>query len=56
MSRVKKIVPLALLAFMVYAIVMSPTQAADLVHTVWAITVQGGQGVGSFFAAVLNKK
>ena len=56
MTRTKKIVPLALLAFVVYAIVKSPTQAADLVHTLWDIIVQGASGIGGFFDAVLNKK
>jgi peptidoglycan/LPS O-acetylase OafA/YrhL len=56
MQRVKKIVPLTLLAFFVYAIVTSPTQAADLVHTLWDIIVQGLTGIGGFFDAVLNRK
>jgi hypothetical protein len=56
MQRVKKIVPLTLLVFCVYAIVTSPTQAADLVHTSWGILVQGGRGIGGFFDAVLNKR
>ena len=56
MTSVKKIVPLTLLAFAVYAIVMSPTQAADLVHNLWAITVQAFQGIGSFFNALLQRK
>ena len=56
MQRVKKFVPLAVLAFVVYAIVKSPTQAAELVHTVWDIIFQGAKGIGGFFDAVLNKK
>jgi divalent metal cation (Fe/Co/Zn/Cd) transporter len=56
MQRVKKIVPLTLLAFVVYAIVKSPSQAADLVHTLWDIIFQGFTGIGSFFDAVLNRK
>jgi len=56
MQRVKKIVPLTVLAFVVYAIVKSPTQAADLIHTLWDIIVQGAKGIGGFFDAVLSKK
>ena len=56
MLRVKKIVPLTVLAFVVYAVVRSPTQAADLVHTLWDILVQGAKGIGGFFDAVLSKK
>ena len=56
MQRVKKIVPLTVLAFVVYAIVKSPDQAADLVHTLWDIIMAGLRGIGGFFDAVLNKK
>ncbi len=56
MQRVKKIVPLTLLAFFLYAIVKTPTQAADLVHTLWDIILQGLTGVAGFFEAVLSKK
>jgi peptidoglycan/LPS O-acetylase OafA/YrhL len=56
MQRVKKILPLTLIVFFIYAIVRSPTQAADLVHTLWDIIVQAGKGIGGFFDAVLNKK
>ena len=56
MQRVKKIVPLTVLAFFIYAIVTSPDQAADLVHTVWDIINKGFTGIAGFFDAVLNKK
>jgi hypothetical protein len=56
MQRVKKILPFTLLVFFVYAIVRSPTQAADLIHTLWDIIVQGLQSIGDFFDAVLNRK
>jgi hypothetical protein len=56
MQRVKKIVLFTLLAFSAYAIVMSPTQAADIVGNAWSILVQGITGVGDFFNALLNKK
>ena len=55
MQRVKKIVPLIVLVFFVYAIVTSPAQAADIVHTLWDIIVKGVKGIGGFFDAVLNK-
>ena len=40
MPRVKKILLWVLLAFAVYAVITSPTQAADIVHTSWDIVVQ----------------
>jgi hypothetical protein len=56
MQHAKKMVLWTLLAFFVYAIVTSPSQAASLVHTTWNIIVVGFKGIGSFFGAVLNKK
>jgi hypothetical protein len=56
MRHAKKIVLWALLAFFIYAIVTSPTQAASLVHTTWNIIVEGAKGIAGFFDAVLNKK
>ena len=40
MPRVKKILLWVLVVFAVYAIITSPTQAADIVHTTWDIVVQ----------------
>jgi hypothetical protein len=53
---IKKIVPIALLVFFIYAIVKSPDQAASLVHNLWDIIVQGFKSIGSFFDALLNNK
>jgi hypothetical protein len=55
-QRAKKIVLWTLLAFFVYAIVTSPSQAADIARNIWAIIAQGFTSVGSFFDALLNKK
>jgi hypothetical protein len=56
MQRVKKIVLWTLLAFFVYAIVKSPSQAADILRTVWDIILQAFKSIGSFFDALLNAK
>ncbi len=56
MPSVKKIVPLTLLVFFVYAVVTSPDQAATLVHALWDIIVQGFKSIGSFFDALLSDK
>ena len=56
MQRVKKIVLWTLLAFFVYAIVKSPSQAADIVHNIWDIILQGFKSIGSFFDALLSNK
>jgi hypothetical protein len=56
MQRVKKIVLWTLLAFFVYAIVVSPDQAADIAGNLWDVLVQGFTNIGRFFDAILNKK
>jgi hypothetical protein len=56
MPRVKKILLWVLLAFAVYAVITSPTQAADIVHTTWAIVVEAVTRIGDFFNALLNRK
>ena len=56
MQRVKKIVLWGVLAFFVYAVVKSPSQAADIVRTIWDIILQGFKSIGSFFDALLNTK
>ena len=54
MHRVKKPLLWTLLAFFIYAIVTSPSQAADILQTVWDIILQGFKSIGSFFDALLN--
>ncbi|MEP7018588.1 MAG: hypothetical protein ABI899_11295 [Actinomycetota bacterium] len=56
MQRVKKFVLWGLLAFFLYAIVKSPSQAADIARNIWDIIAQGFSSVGSFFDALLSKK
>lgn len=56
MQRVKKIVLWTLLAFFVYAIVTSPSQAADIARNAWDIATQGLRSIGSFFDALLNER
>jgi hypothetical protein len=55
MHRVRKIVLWTLLAFLVYAIVTSPGQAADIFQTTWDIVLKGLKGIGSFFDALLKR-
>jgi hypothetical protein len=54
--NIKKIAPITLLVFFVYAVVKSPDQAADLVRNLGDIIVQGFKSIGSFFDALLNQK
>ena len=56
MKHAKKIVLWTLLAFFVYAIVKSPSQAADILRTVWDIILAAFKSIGSFFDALLNTK
>jgi len=55
-QRVKKPLLWTLLAFFIYAIVTSPSQAADILQTAWDIVVAGFKSIGDFFDALLNNK
>jgi hypothetical protein len=55
MARVRKILLWTFLAFLAYAIVTSPSQAADIFQTAWDIILKGLQGIGSFFDALLTR-
>ncbi|MDQ2757566.1 MAG: hypothetical protein M3Y71_13550 [Actinomycetota bacterium] len=54
LERVKKVTGWLLLAFLVYAIVKSPTQAADIVRTSLDVVVQGVRSIGAFFDALMK--
>jgi len=54
MKHVKKIVLWSVVAFFIYAIIQSPSQAAHIVQNVWDIVVQAFKAIGSFFNTILN--
>jgi len=56
MVRAKKVLIWVLGAFAVYAIITAPTQAADIVHQVWELLMQGFVNLGHFFDALLGNK
>lgn len=56
MPRIKRILQGFLIAFVVYAIITSPNQAASFLSTAWQITVDGLAAIGKFFDALLGKK
>ena len=53
MDRLKKPLLYLILAFFVYAIFKSPTQAASIVNSGWDGLVEGMRAVGRFFDALL---
>ncbi|MEI2766503.1 MAG: hypothetical protein V9F82_12590 [Dermatophilaceae bacterium] len=55
MARAKTVGKWLLLAFVVYAIVKSPTQAADIVHTSFDILAQGVKAIIAFFDTLLKR-
>lgn len=55
MARVKKILLYLVVAFVVYAVVTSPTQAADIVRTAWNIILDGFAALGTFFNSLLGR-
>jgi len=56
MVRAKKVLVWVLVAFAVYAIITSPTQAADIVHQVGNLLSQGFVNLGHFFDALLHRQ
>jgi len=56
MPRVKKIAGWLLLAFIIYAIVMSPAQAAVIMRTAFDIVAQGFRSIFTFFDALLGRR
>jgi hypothetical protein len=55
MKTVKKIILWTLVAFFVYAVITSPSQAANIVQGAWNIIVQAVSSIASFFNAILNR-
>jgi len=55
MKHVKKIVLWSLVIFFIYAIIKSPTQAADMVQNLWNLIVQAFTSIASFFNAILKR-
>lgn len=56
MQRTRRIAGWVLLAFLVYAIVKSPTQAADIVRTSFDVIAQGFTSIFAFFDALLARR
>jgi hypothetical protein len=54
MPPIKKIVMWLVVIFLVYAIVTSPDDAADIFGSAWQIVVNGVQNVASFFDSLLR--
>jgi hypothetical protein len=55
MSRVRKILGWVLLAYVIYAIVKSPTQAADVVKTSFDILAEGVRSIFTFFDSLISR-
>ena len=56
MPRAKKIIGWLLLAFLIYAIVTSPAQAAVIGRTAFDIVAQGFRSIFAFFDALLGRR
>lgn len=53
--KLKKILLILVLAFFVYAVFTNPTKAADLVHTIWGLLVDGFNALLRFFNSLINR-
>jgi hypothetical protein len=49
LPMVKGAIAAVVIAFLVFYIMTSPDQAADIVHNVWKTTVNVAHGIGHFF-------
>jgi len=54
MKHVKKIVLWSVVAFFVYAVITSPSQAANIVQGAWDLIVLAFKSIGNFFNQILN--
>lgn len=53
-TRTKTVIKWLIIGFLVYAVVKSPQQAADIVRTAFDIVAQGFTAIFSFFDALLS--
>jgi hypothetical protein len=54
MKHVKKIVLWTVVAFLVYAIITSPSQAANIFQSAWNLIVQASKSIAAFFNDILT--
>ena len=54
MPPIKKIVMWLIVIFLLYAILTSPADAADIFGSAWDIVVNGVQNIASFFDSLLR--
>ena len=53
-SRTRQIIVVIVLAFVVYAVVNSPQQSANVVNDAWGSIKHGLHSVGTFFNTLIN--
>ncbi len=56
MKLVRKILLWLVVAFFIYAIIKSPSQAATIVQNAWDLVVQVAKNIGTFFQDILTRK
>ncbi|NYF98691.1 hypothetical protein [Janibacter cremeus] len=52
---IKKIVLWLVTIFLLYAILTSPSDAADMVGTAWEILANGVENIGRFFDSLISR-
>jgi hypothetical protein len=53
-SAVKVVIPVAVIAFLLFYIISFPDQAANIVHDIWNLLVSAAHGIGRFFNKVAS--
>lgn len=54
MPPVKKIVMWLVVVFLLYAILTSPQEAADIIGSAWDVILNGVENIGRFFDSLLR--
>ena len=55
MPPIKKVVMWIIVAFLVYAILTSPEDAADIFGSAWEVVANGAANIGTFFDSLLDR-
>ncbi|BDZ43079.1 hypothetical protein GCM10025865_23780 [Paraoerskovia sediminicola] len=53
-GKVKMLLMWLIIAFLVYAVINSPDQSANLLQTIWNVITQAFSSIGQFFSSLLD--
>lgn len=53
-QTLKKVLWLAVVAFLLYAIVTNPGKSGETVHSLWGAIIDGIHHIGAFFQSIID--